>query len=93
MILENKCYFKPHDPRYSLPDVDEIGWSDMVVVFTSNGECETAAYNTKTKLWYSSSDPTGFGNVIAWSPFTMPDDFVPDEKVYYGGIAEEGDSE
>ena len=93
MINESKCYFKPHDPRYSLPDVDEIGWSDMVVVFTSNGECETAAYNAKNKLWYSSSDPTGFGNVIAWSPFTMPDDFVLDEKVYYGGIAEEGDSE
>lgn len=93
MINESKCYFKPHDPRYSLPDVDEIGQSDLVVVFTTDGQCETASYNTNTKLWYSSTDPTGFGNVIAWSPFTMPDDFVLDEKVYYGGIAEEGDSE
>lgn len=82
----DKCYMKPHNPKLSLPEVDEIGWSDMVVVFTSNGECETAAYNQNTKLWYSSTDPTGFGNVVAWSPFIMPEGFVPDEKVYYGGV-------
>lgn len=85
-MMRNNCYFMPKDAKLIKPDVDETGWSDMVVVFTDKGDCETAAYNAKTGLWYDSTDPTGFNNVVKWSPFIMPDDFVPDENLYYGGI-------
>lgn len=82
----NKIDFSPKDAKLIKPEVDETGWSDMVVIFTDKGDCETAAYNAKTGLWYDSTDPTGFNNVDKWSPFIMPDDFEPDPNVYYGGI-------
>lgn len=78
--------FKPKEYPLHKPQVDDTGWSDMVVIFTNKGDCETAAYNANTNLWYSSTDQTGFGNVIKWAPFIMPDDFIPDERLYYGGV-------
>ena len=84
--MMDKCYFKPHDAKISKPDVDEIGISDFVVVFTSNGERELAFWNSNTGLWYSESDPTGFGNVVKWSAFIEPNDFAEDKETYnFGG--------
>jgi len=78
--------FLPKDASRCLPDVDENGESDYVVVFTRNkngkGERDIAKYNAKKKLWYSLSDPTGFANVWQWSNFLESDKFVEDEEVY-----------
>ena len=78
----DKCYMRPHDPKLSLPDVDEEGLSDFVVIFTEKGERDIAQYDANKKLWYSASDPTGFGKVWRWSPFIEPDDFKEDSNLY-----------
>ena len=84
--MEDKCFFKPHDAKLCKPDIDDTGVSDFVVVFTSNGEREIAFWNNNTGLWYSENDPTGFGNVVKWSYFAEPDDFVESREIYnFGG--------
>lgn len=57
------------------PYVEENGLSAYYVVFTTNGQMDIALWNENKKLWYSEVDPTGFGNVVAWSPFEIPKEF------------------
>ena len=82
-MIDKNYYLMPHDPKRELPETDDRGDSDMCVVQTSDGQCETARYNRNTKLWYSSSDPTGFGNVVSWSAFVMNYKVKFDESLYY----------
>jgi len=78
----NLIDFKPKEASRYLPDVDENGISDFVVIFTNKGERDIAQYNANTKLWYSVSDPTGFANVWKWSAYIEPDDFIEDPELY-----------
>lgn len=74
--------FLPKEASRCLPDVDENGISDFVVIFTNKGDRDIAQYNANKKLWYSATDPTGFANVWKWSNYIEPEDFVEDPELY-----------
>lgn len=84
-MIDKSFYSRFHEAKEK-PETDESGFSDLVAIFTTNGECETAFYDKGSNLWYSSTDPTGFNNVLYWSPFVIPDKFELDEETYYGGL-------
>lgn len=52
----------------------EMHRSDLFVVFTKDGQMDIAVYDDRTNLWYSLTDPTGFG-VYKYTSFDIPDDF------------------
>ena len=65
----------------------ENGVSDFYVVGTTDGDMDIALYNDHTELWYSQTDPTGFGNVEWFARFDMPDSFKLNEvlsRMYNG---------
>lgn len=86
--MDKSFYTHPHYPKVETPETDDEGFSDLVVIGTTRGEVDVAFYCDKTKLWYSATDPTGFSNVVFWSPFVVPDSFDIDEDLYYGGLYE-----
>ena len=65
------------------------GRSDLYVIFTDRGDVDIAVYDERKNLWYSMTDPTGFGNVTHYAPFDMPEKFKYskelDELVYGEG--------
>ncbi len=69
------------------PFCDENGLSDFYVIGTNNGDMDIALYNADKNLWYSQTDPTGFGNVIWFANFDRPNNFDFNdelEKLYNG---------
>ena len=60
------------------PQCDATHRSDFYVVFTKDGQIDVAVYDERTNLWYSQTDPTGFG-IVKYSPFDLPNDFKMDK--------------
>ena len=53
----------------------EYGRSDLYVIFTNDGNMDLAVYDSRKKLWYSQTDPTGFNNVKWYVAFNIPEKF------------------
>lgn len=54
--------------------------STLCVVYTKDGYIDIAVYDDRTDLWYSPSDPTGFG-VYKYCYVEIPYDFVESQDL------------
>lgn len=82
--------FQPKDFPLHKPYTED-GLSDFYVIGTDDGDMDIALYNKNTGLWYSQTDPTGFGNVKWFARFDRPDDFDFNDvlnRMYNGGVDE-----
>lgn len=67
--------YSPKEFPLHKPSVDPISHrSDLMTIYTNDGQMDVAVYDKRTNLWYSLTDPTGFG--VKWfAKISVPEHF------------------